>query len=144
MPKKLYKDTPDGYPVCQHEDCPRAGKCLHQLAYQPLLERSHILQLLNPKRCTKDENCPNFRDSTPVRYARGFIGMQKQMFPGQYDTFKSILIHKFSRNPYFERRRGETALSPNEQDIVLCALRRAGVTTKLDFDSYEDNINWYD
>ena len=70
--------------------------------------------------------------------------MQKQMFPGQYDTFKSILIRKFSRNPYFERRRGETALSPNEQDIVLRALRRAGVTTKLDFDSYEDNINWYD
>lgn len=66
------------------------------------------------------------------------------MYPGQYQTFMSLLMREFSRNPYFERRRGETALSPKEQHIVLQALRKAGVTEDLKFDAYEENINWYD
>ena len=144
MPKKQYKDIPTDYPICQHTDCPRAAICLHQLAYQPLMERNEILQLINPGQCTKDDKCLHFRDSTPVTYARGFTGMQQRMFPDQYQTFMSILKRRFSHNPYYERRRGETALSPNEQKIVLNALRQAGVTEDIKFDSYEENVNWYD
>lgn len=144
MPKKFYKDIPADYPVCLHADCPRAATCLHQLVYRPLVERDAYLRLANPGRCTKDERCPYYRDSTPVTYARGFTDMQKHMYPGQYKTFMSLLVREFSRNPYFERRRGETALSPKEQRIVLQALRKAGVTEELKFDAYEENANWYD
>ena len=144
MPKKLYKDIPADYPVCLYADCPHAASCLHQLVYQPLLEKLGILSLLNPQKCTKDKSCPYFRDAKPVSYARGFIGMQKRMFPGQYSRFMSILIGHFGRNAYFERRRGETALSPKEQKYVLKVLQDIGVTEKLEFDSYEENINWCD
>lgn len=144
MPKKQYQDIPTDYPICQHADCPRGARCLHQLVYQTLMERNTILRLINPGHCTKDGQCPHFRDSTPVTYARGFTGMQQHMFPEQYLTFMSILKSRFSHNPYYERRRGEIVLSPNEQKIVLNALRRAGVTEELKFDSYEENINWYD
>ena len=144
MSKMLYKDAPGNYPVCLHDDCPQAGACLHQLAYQPLQEQCHILRLLNPRQCTKDGQCPHYRDSAPVRYARGFTGMQKQMYPGQYDIFKSTQVSQFGRNPYFERRKGERPLSPHEQEIVRRALRKAGVTAQLDFDSYEDSVCWYD
>lgn len=144
MPKKLYKDAPRSYPVCLHADCPCAEKCLHQLAYQPLQEQIPILQLLNPRQCTKDSRCPHYRDSAPVRYARGFTGMQKRMYPGQYDIFMSTLVSQFGRNPYFERRKGERPLSPHEQEIVRRALRKAGVTAELDFDSYEESIPWTD
>lgn len=54
------------------------------------------------------------------------------------------LIGKFSRNGYFERRRGESALSPKEQETVLAALKEVGVTEEMKFDSYESHINWYD
>ncbi|MCC8171065.1 MAG: DUF6078 family protein [Parabacteroides sp.] len=144
MPKKHYKDIPPDYAVCQHSDCPRASVCLHQLVYQPLMERNETLRLINPRHCTKDDTCRHFRDAAPVTYARGFTGMQQHMFPGQYQTFMSILKRRFSHNPYYERRRGETALSPSEQKIVLDALRRAGVTEELKFDEYEENFNWYD
>lgn len=144
MPKKFYKDVPYSYPVCLHDDCSRAATCLHQLAYQPLQEQIPILHLLNPQQCTKDGKCPHYRDSAPVRYARGFMGMQQKMYPGQYDIFMSALVSQFGRNPYFERRKGERPLSPKEQDIVRRALRKAGVTEQLDFDSYEDSIPWTD
>lgn len=142
MPKKFHKEAPNSYPVCLHDDCLRAATCLHQLAYQPLQERIPILHLLNPRQCVKDGQCPHYRNSAPVRYARGFTGMQKRMYPGQYDIFMATLVLQFGRNPYFERRKEERPLSPHEQKIVRRALRKAGVTEDLDFDSYEESIPW--
>ena len=137
--------NPIDYAVCQQQDCPRAEKCLHQIAYRPLIEQpATVLRLLNPTLCTRDGACPYFRDSAPVTYARGFTGMQSRMFPAQYQQFMSILMSHFGRNPYFERRRGEFPLSPKEQRIVLNALRRVGVTEELRFDHYEESVNWYD
>lgn len=144
MPKKIYREIPENYPVCQHADCPRAATCLHQLAYRPTLEKREYLRLINPARCSQDERCPYYRDSTPVTYARGFTKFQQQMYPAQYKAFMNTLIQVFGRNPYFERRRGETALSPKEQKLVLQALRKAGVKAPLPFDRYEENVNWYD
>lgn len=77
-------------------------------------------------------------------YARGFTGFQKRMFPGQYRTFMQTLIGTFGRNAYFERRRGETPLPPAEQETIIAALRKAGVTEDLTFDHYEEQINYCD
>ena len=54
------------------------------------------------------------------------------------------LIGKFSSNGYFERRRGETVLSPKDQETVLAALKEVGISEEMQFDSYESHINWYD
>lgn len=144
MPKKLHKEIPLDYQICLHNDCPRATSCLHQLACQSLMKQENILQLINPSRCTKDEKCTYYRNAAPISYARGFIGMQQQMLPAQYKAFMSALKSIFGRNSYYERRRGDSPLSPDEQKIVLNTLRQVGVTKKLKFDRYEENINWYD
>ncbi|MCX4383766.1 MAG: DUF6078 family protein, partial [Parabacteroides distasonis] len=48
MTKKLHKEIPIDYAVCQQQDCPRAEKCLHQIAYRPLIEQpATVLRLLN-------------------------------------------------------------------------------------------------
>ena len=111
MPAKLYKDVPPGYTVCLHGDCARASCCLHQIAYQRLLESENVLSLLNPARCTKDDQCPYFRDSAPVTYA-------------------------------YDRRKGNIALSPVEQQFIRDALRKVGVTEDLEFDRYETGLLW--
>ena len=144
MPKKTYTSVPVGYSVCIHKDCPQAATCLHQLAYTALLKADNYLNLVNPNKCSKNEKCKFYRDSKPVVYARGFTNFQKNMYPSQYQHFMMILIGKFGRNAYYERRRGASALPPKEQDIVLAALRKVGVTAEIKFDSYEENINWYD
>ena len=54
MTKKLHKEIPIDYAVCQQQDCPRAEKCLHQIAYRPLIEQpATVLRLLNPTLCTR-------------------------------------------------------------------------------------------
>lgn len=144
MPKKTYNSVPFRYPVCLHDDCPRAATCLHQQAYSTLMKKDPYLNLINPQRCTKDGKCPHYRDSKPMEYARGFTNFQRKMYPDQYDEFKRILIRTFGRNPYYERRRGDSALSPREQTIVLEAARKVGVTADLSFDSYINVVSWYD
>ena len=106
MPKKLYEDVPDGYPVCLHGDCPLAEDCLHRLAYHVLIGQSDILRVVNPNHCVKDHGCPYFRSATPVRCACGFTAMQQNMLPGQYRTFMAILVERFGRNSYYERAGG--------------------------------------
>ena len=144
MTKKKYTSPPTGYPVCEHSSCTMAATCLHQMAYSILMEKEKYLRLINPTRCSKDESCSYYRDSKPMTYARGFSNFQKQMFPDQYKRFMAICLNYWSRTPYFERRRGDYALSPKEQDFILNALKEVGVTTELKFDSYEEDINWYD
>ena len=144
MPKKFYTSIPSGYAVCQYSDCQMAETCLHQIVYLTRLEKDDIISMVNPNRCSKDDKCKFYRSNKPITYARGFAHFQKRMFPDQYDRFSMILMSKFGRNAYYERRRGDTALTPKEQKIVLDALKRVGVTEEMKFESYEENTNWDD
>ena len=56
----------------------------------------------------------------------------------------AICISEWGRNPYFERRRGARLIPPKEQEFALKALKIAGVTEEMQFDAYEEAINWYD
>ena len=144
MPKKQYTSVPTNYAVCIHTDCPMAKGCLHQIAYQQLLPERTFMRLVNPQKCEKSAQCPFFRDSTPQKYAKGFTKFQKRMFPEQYEKFSKLLIAEFGRNPYYERRRGNTTLSPKEQLLVIDTLRKVGVNVPMEFDDYVETINWYD
>lgn len=142
MPKKEYTSLPKDYPVCEHSSCPMAATCLHQTAYSTLMEHSEYLRLINPSRCSKNESCIYYRDSKPVTYARGFTNFQKRMYPQQYDKFMTTLILHFGRNQYFKRRRGDILLPPEEQEVIRLMLEKVGADSKMDFDNYEEHINW--
>ena len=144
MKKHLFTSIPNNYPVCQHSDCKLAKKCLHYLAYTHLVKTEEWLRLINPRQCTKDNQCTHYRNSKPVTYALGFTNFQKHMFPEQYQTFMHILIDKFGRDPYFKRRRGDIAITPKDQQTILDALKKAKVSKELRFDAYEELVNWDD
>lgn len=143
MLKKEYTSLPKDYPVCEHSSCHRAATCLHQTAYSIMLEQNEVfLRLINPTRCSKDEACTYYRDCKPVIFARGFTNFQKRMYPQQYDQFMTTLILHFGRNPYFKRRRGDILIPPEEQEVIRLMLEKVGADSKMDFDKYEEHINW--
>ena len=142
MDKKLNNTIPSGYPVCLYADCPKAENCLHQLAFRRQEEMGTGLRLLNPSKYTAGEDCPHYADSQPVRFARGFTGFQKKMYPGQYEKFMTTLILHFGRNQYFKRRRGDVQLSPEEQEVIKRVLQKVGADSSMDFDEYIEGINW--
>ncbi len=143
MPNKEYTSIPQHYPVCEHSSCPMATTCLRQAAYSAKIEQDELyLRLINPNRCSKNEDCIYYRDKKPVVFARGFTNFQKRMYPQQYEQFMSTLILHFGRNPYFKRRRGDILLPPQEQKTIRQMLEKVGADPKMDFDKYEEHINW--
>ena len=102
------------------------------------------MQVVNPERCIQGEECKYFRDNTPVIYAKGFLNFQKKMTQEQYQKFLDILQSKFGRNPYFERRNGKTLLTPEEQAVILEALRKVGIKDEYRFDSYIESFDLND
>jgi hypothetical protein len=144
MPKKTYTTLPEHFSGCIHSDCPMAAACLRQVAYSTMMEDEDFLRMVNPRHCSMDKDCKFYRDAAPARYAKGFTNFQKKMFPEQYRDFMSTLIVHFGRSAYFERRSGETLLSPTEQEIVLDALHQVGVKEDFKFDDYVELYNWFD
>lgn len=144
MPKKDNRTMPVGYAVCVHADCEQAEHCLRRKAYETMSQTAERMTVVNPERCTKSANCPYFRDSTPVQYARGFKGMRAKMTSNQYNVFRRTLTAAFSQNPYYERMRGDYGLSPREQNVVQSALHKAGIKEELNFDAYETQYDWED
>ena len=55
-----------------------------------------------------------------------------------------ICVGEWGRNPYFERRRAARLIPISEQKFILKVLKIVGVTEEMQFDSYEQAINWYD
>ena len=143
MSKKENTSLPTNYSVCEHSSCPTAATCLHQVAYSILMEhKEEYLRLINPARCSKDETCTYYRDKKPMIFARGFTNFQKRMYPQQYDQFMTTLCLHFGRNQYFKRRRGDILLPPEEQEVIRLMLEKVGADSKMDFDKYEEHINW--
>ncbi len=143
MPTKNKLTVPSNYPVCEHSNCPLAVSCLHHIAYTMMLEQNaEFLRLINPTKCSKDEACTYYRDKKPVVFAKGFTNFQKHMYPEQYDKFMTTLVLHFGRNQYYKRRRGAILISPEEQEVIRLMLEKVGADPKMDFDKYEEYINW--
>lgn len=137
------KDVPAGYNLCVNENCPLASHCLRQMAMRVVSKRERLLTIVNPLRTKPSENCEFFRSDEPLAYARGFLGMQKQMLPGQYERFSSQLRNRFGRNEFYKRRRGERLCSPKNIAFIRKVLADMHLS-HLDFDEFETHYNWTD
>lgn len=143
MNKISYKEVPGTYLHCIHADCPMASHCLRQIAMQTMPNDQIAVSIVNPKLAKQSAECEFYRNDAPQVYGKGFKNMQKQMLPGQYETFSYRLQGKFGRTGYFERRRGERLCSPREIQTVNDVLKEIGLE-HLKFDAYEEHFCWDD
>lgn len=135
--------VPKTFALCIHEQCPVARHCLRRVAWSTVAESEEIFPIINPSHMEPGEECRYFRPAERVVYARGFRGMQVRMLPAQYATFSQRLIRYFSRNCYYERRRGERLCSPKDMVYIREVLADLGLAY-LEFDSYEEHCNFID
>ncbi len=141
--KSLYDDMPGTFSLCIQADCPMAAHCLRRIMWNKVPATQGHITIVNPAQTLPYEQCPHHRPDTPVIYAKGFTGMQQQMFPVQYDRFSTRLIGHFGRNAYFERRRGERLCTPKEIIYIRQLLQSLGLPD-MEFDAYVERFNWND
>lgn len=135
--------VPKNFALCIHEQCPVAGRCLRRMVWNAVANEEEIFSIISPSCAEPGEKCRYFRSAERVAYARGFCGMQARMLPGQYAAFSQRLISYFSRNCYYERRRGERLCTPKDIGYIREVLAELGLA-HLEFDAYEEHCNFID
>ena len=133
--------VPKTFALCIHEQCPLAERCLRRMAWSAVVDGEELFTIISPSYAVPGEECRYFRSAERVVYARGFRGMQAHMLPGQYVAFSQRLISHFSRNSYYERRRGERLCSPKDMVYIREVLAELGLA-HLEFDAYEEHCNF--
>ena len=142
--KFTMKDVPGGYGLCTRNDCAVCNHCLRHIAYNDVVtEELWVINHVNPLRVKLTAECEFFRTDELATYGKGFVKMNQEMLPRQYDEFKCRLIGKFGRTGYYERRRGERLCSPSDIQKIRAVLQELKLP-ELEFDGYVKKHNWCD
>lgn len=77
-----------------------------------------------------------------MRYAKGFIHTAEAISVGQSGTFRYRLIGLWGIRRYYQKRKGETLLSPTEQQQVIAIARNLGLQRTEYFDAYVEEYDF--
>ena len=144
MKEEIYfNQIPFDYPLCLNERCPQADGCLRQLSVESMPAEKDCWSIISPKRlATIKGDCPFFRSSRKVRYAKGFMNILDNLPYNQRRSIIVSLIAYFGQRTYYRSRKGERLLTPDEQQAVLNIIKRHNATTSQEFDGYEEDYLW--
>ena len=87
-------------------------------------------------------DCPYYRSTEKVRYARGFVRMIRSLPVNVSEAVAQRLIARFGRNAYYDMRKGKRAIAPAEQEIILAVVAECGAQQEFLFDAYEEKHAW--
>lgn len=77
-----------------------------------------------------------------MRYAKGFLCTVGALAVSVSGTFRYRLIGSWGVRRYYQKRKGETLLSPAEQQQVVALARKLGVRLDEYFDGYVEEYDW--
>lgn len=138
-----YDKVPHQYARCFRADCPKAATCLRRLAAEAMPASEERCMIVSPKfLATVKGDCPYYRSSEKIRYAKGFIGIMNQLPHKTHNLAITYLQGMFNGRNYYRVRKGERLLSPEEQERVLNLLNRLGAQGPFEFDAYIEDYNW--
>lgn len=138
-----YSQVPYNYGVCASPDCPKSSTCLRHIVLEHAPSKPAFLPTLTPSalKATKGD-CQHYRRNTPIRYAKGFMGLIGLLQVNAYNTFRWKLIALFGRKNYYLARKGELAIHPEEQQYIIDLAKELNVQKEEYFDSYFDGYDW--
>ena len=133
-----------GYTVCFAEQCPLKGHCLHYLVGQQLPDSRSTYHCVNPRyQHVGTAQCPLFRHSAKVKYARGMMHIFNYDMPRKVEPFvRNNLIASHCKTYYYEFRNGARLISPATQEEIRNLFHEAGWKEDIRFDSYVEDYDW--
>ncbi len=138
-----YDKVPHQYARCFQADCPKAATCLRRLVAEAMPESEERCMIVSPKYLASVKGeCPYYRSSEKIRYAKGFIGIMNTLPYKEHCMAVSCLKSMFHGRNYYRVRKGERLLSPGEQKKVLDLLKKLGAKEHLEFDAYVEDFAW--
>ena len=140
---KTSGEVPVNYTLCIKNDCPKAAVCLRYKATQMMQADVQTWSILSPAYLAQIEGeCPHYRSTEKVQYARGFVRMIRTLPVNISEMVAHKLIARFGRNAYYDMRKGKRPIAPADQEIICTVVSECGAQQEVEFDSYEENYQW--
>ena len=144
MNKKIdYNDVPKSFLYCNHDKCPRRGKCLRYQVVLNISQKLPYYTTVNPQHIAGNENnCDFFKLNEITRFA---VGMSHLLDDIPHAT--AIAIHKeiysfMGRSMYYRILNKKRLLHPVEQEQIAAIFCKHGIKSKPVFDDYIDKYDW--
>lgn len=138
-----YSKVPFQFGLCAITDCPLADTCLRRVAFEHTPADVHFPPTLNPKTAkTKTKQCKYYRSNKKLRYGKGFIRTTEALTVKVSGKFRYTLIARWGFKKYYQKRKGETLLSPDEQAEVIELAKRLDLHMDDYFDAYVEEYDW--
>lgn len=139
-----YSEVPGNFGMCAARECPKSATCLRQIAYNHVPATIPFLSTLNPRKIASmmPDKCEYYCSNKKVRYAKGFLCTTESLPVRVSTTFRYRLIGSWGFRRYYQKRKGETLLSPAEQRQVIALAKELGLNQQEYFDAYQEAYCW--
>ena len=139
-----YSEVPRQFGLCAARDCPQSATCLRQISYNFAPASYPFLSTLNPRKIAEmtPGKCEYYCSNKKVRYAKGFLCTTESLPVRVSPIFRYRLIGSWGFRRYYQKRKGETLLSPAEQRQVIALAKELGLKQQEYFDAYKETYCW--
>ena len=141
--EEAFRKKANHYLVCFIDSCPLHGQCLRWLTGQYINPKLPAYNAINPRNPENGcDHCPMFRKKQRVMMKRGMTNLYHEM-PGYMEhQIRHSLISQWGRRNYFEMRRGDRLITPEQQQDVLNTCREFGWKGPIVFDGEQEDWYW--
>lgn len=141
--EEAFREKAKDYLMCFIDSCPVHEQCLRWLVGQYAKTTPFALTSVNPRNPkVGGEQCEMFRKNVRVIMKRGLTQLYREMPTYQERLIRNTLIAWWSRKKYFEIRKGDRPITPEQQEDVIHACRHHGWKGPIIFDSEEEDWLW--
>lgn len=131
-----FSKVPGWYSLCTNEECPMKADCMRYLAGKHVPDDRETASCVMPK-TLKNGKCRWFDKITVVVWAAGFSHLYDKVMKKDYTTMRKALTrYLHGTRIYYEYKRGEHALSPDEQSWIRDYVKSMGYEWEVEFDRY--------
>ena len=141
--EEVFREKANHYLKCFIESCPLKEQCLRWLVglyadTLPFVQTS--MNPRNPK--VGGEHCEKFRPNVRSVMKKGMTHFYLDM-PGRMEkAIRQELIWSFGRTQYFEMRKGQRLITPEDQEIIAHVCQANGWNGPLIYDDEEEDWLW--
>ncbi len=137
-----WKDVPSGWALCFNQSCPLHEHCLRYQAGVLAPPDLTVTRCVTPRVLT-GERCKVYASMEPVKIARGFSTIYQNVLKRDYTSLRKYMTSLLSgKRYYYEYKRGERSLSPEQQSDIRQLFESFGYKDSVRFDSYEETLHF--
>ena len=137
------KDKVDHYTICFIDSCPLHRHCLRWMVGRYADTSRETYLSVNPHNpLMGSDSCPLYREDIRVIKKKGFTNMYYDMPWHLEFKIRRQLIAKFGRKQYFEMRKGERLITPDQQKVIEQVMRANNWQGPINYDGEEEDYLW--